>query len=121
MQFRLRRLFLFTSVVAVGLMIYRWWPMDGLWGVIAPVWGDSTVWAQGYTDAGFRAVQTGMKRSEVYALLGQPLSTYSDPSGEVTEEWTQQRADSFDCSLYIRQVSFQGDLVVGKFAEFSPD
>ena len=120
MRFRLGSLFLITAVVSAGLMLYRWWPVDGLWGVVAVVWGDNTVWAPGYTDAGFRAVKIGMKRSEVYALLGRPLASESEPTGEGVDSWTEMGADT-DCSVHIRRVLFRGDLVVSKFAEFSPD
>jgi hypothetical protein len=125
MRFRLRSLFLVTALVAVGLTagvaLYRWQPLDGYGGtVMAAVWGNNTVWAPGYTDAGFRAVRIGMKRSEVYALLGKPLGTYPTSGGGVTEYWTQMGPDT-DCSVYHRHVTFQGDVVVTKLAEFSPD
>jgi hypothetical protein len=121
MRFRLRSLFLITALVAVGLMLHRWWPVDGFGGIIAVVWGDNTVWAPGYTDAGFREVRIGMKRSEVHALLGEPLESHPQTGGEVIESWTTMGTTSFDCSIHFRCVTFKGDVVVEKVAEFSPD
>ena len=110
------------ALVAVGLTIYRWWPAEGIGGrFMAVVWTDNTVWAPGYTNAGFRAVKIGMKRSEVYALLGQPLETNPRPGGGVIETWTDLGKDSFDCSIQFRCISFHGDVVIEKVAEFSPD
>lgn len=129
MRFRLRTLLLITALVAVvlllGVKLYRWQPLDGYTGSLWAALGDNTVWAPGYTDAGFRNVKIGMKRSEVYALLGQPLGTYSDPGGKVIESWAAMgeltESNNYDCSVHIRHIAFQGDVVVEKVAEFSPD
>lgn len=121
-RFSLKRLLLGMALVYVGLAIYRWWPAEGIGGrLFAMVWTDNTVWAPGYTNSVFRAVRVGMKRSEVYALLGQPLETNPLPGGGVIETWTNLGKDSFDCSIQFRRISFQGDVVIEKVAEFSPD
>jgi hypothetical protein len=114
---------LFTAVVATGLMLYRWWPVDGVAGILGPlVFGDDTVWATGYTDAGFRAVRIGMSRTEIYALLGPPLHVMPTKTGQVAEGWTTlDSSPNAQCNLFVRQIWFQGDTATSIVAEFSPD
>jgi hypothetical protein len=58
MRFRLHSLLQFTALVAVGLTLYRWWPLDGVMGSVGLLaFGDDTIWAKGYTDSGFRAAK----------------------------------------------------------------
>src|SRR5262245_47373426 len=126
MRFRLRNLFLIMALAAVVLTVYARRPLDGYGGSLwATALGDNTVWAPGYTDGGFRAIKSGMKRSEVYALIGQPLGSYSEPTGEVVESWTEMgelnESTHYDCSVHFRTITFRGDVVVEKVAEFSPD
>jgi hypothetical protein len=114
---------LFTAVVAAGLTLYRWWPLDGVAGILGPLlFGDDTVWATGYTDAGFRAVRVGMSRTEIYAILGPPFYATPNGTGQVAEDWTVlDSSPDADCNLFVRQIWFQGDTATSRVAEFSPD
>jgi hypothetical protein len=108
-------------LVALGLTVYRWLPLDGVSGILGPLmFGNDTQWAQGYTDSGFRAARVGMTREEVYKFLGRPLDLSSD-CGMVVEHWTVLDPSRVDCNLFVRDIWFQGDTVVKKVAEFSPD
>jgi hypothetical protein len=61
-----------------------------------------------------------MNRKEVYAALGPPLYATSFGAGRVIEEWTTLDPKGH-CSLFVRQIWFQGDTVIKKVAKFSPD
>jgi hypothetical protein len=130
LQFRLRGLLLFVAGIAILLTAYRWWPLDGWIGI---VFGSGshhdTVWAEEYSDDGWSAVRVGMKRNDVYAILGRPLEirnsrgmfdfdTIRQNPGEIVECWTQSPNDS---SYFLRHVVFSGDIVVDKINEFYID
>jgi hypothetical protein len=109
-RFRLRSLFVLIAILALLLTAYRWRPIDGVID-----FGNSghTVWAEGYSDTGFRAVRLGMKRDQVYALIGQPFEhSWIDPRGHTVEQWT---APGDDANTFRRRdVIFSGDTVVEK-------
>jgi hypothetical protein len=109
-RFRLRSLFILIAILALLLTAYRWWPIDG---VIDFGNSDHTVWAAGYSDAGFRAVRVGMKRDQVYSLLGRPFEhSWVNPRGHTVEQWT---APSDSSSVFRRRdVIFSGDTVIEK-------
>jgi hypothetical protein len=128
-RFRLQSLLLFTAVVAIALVGYRLWPLDGWMGSLFSRVGDDTVWADGYSDNRWRSVYVGMKRDDVYELLGSPLEVQPNPKlfgfdaprqcpGEVVERWT--RTPNND-SYSIRQLVFKGDVVVDKINIFYTD
>jgi outer membrane protein assembly factor BamE (lipoprotein component of BamABCDE complex) len=116
-RFSLRTMFLLMTVAAVLLTAYlyadSWWPLDGL---MLPNDRGTTYWANGYSDNGWRTVRVGMKRREVYDLLGPPLYVSSVTSDG--ESWTRS---SFDGVTYQRRtIVFQGDTVVRKETGYRP-
>ena len=132
MRFRLRSLFWITTVVALALVIYRAWSMDGVIGTLLGLSleiarADDTVWATGYSGEGFRAIRKGMSRNDVYRRLGPPLDLSRYPSsgiqspsaaGETVECWT---ATEHNSSYWVREIVFKGDTVVRKLSEFYVD
>ncbi|WP_165068781.1 hypothetical protein [Paludisphaera rhizosphaerae] len=54
---------------------------------------DTTVYAPGYTEAGFESVRLGMKRAEVLSRLGPPLKTRRE-AGSVVLSYSGTRVDS---------------------------
>ena len=110
MRFRLRSLFLFTAVVALLVCLaFPLRPIDGFIGSLFLLFEDGTVWADGYSDAGFKAVRVGMSRSEVYKLLGKPITSYDD-RGRRCEYWSA--GQTIYSSYRQREVVFKGDTVV---------
>lgn len=111
---------LFTTMVALLVnMAFRWRPIDGIEGAILSLFlREDTVWAEGYTNDRFRAVRIGMKRDEVYSLLGPPLYQWHNASGEVVEWWTHSPDDTH---FRQRAIVFQGDRARRKIARFWVD
>lgn len=132
MRFPLRSLFWFTAVFAVAaLVLSLWWrSIDGVSGnILAFLMSEDTVWADSYSDDSFRSVRVGITRDEVYVLLGPPLEirrvlgtfdfdTRRQNPGEVVECWTRTPENS---DYRVRQIVFNGNLVVDKSAEFYVD
>jgi hypothetical protein len=79
---------------------------------------EDTVWADRYTDDGFRAVGLGMTRGDVYSLLGPPLYCWDNGGGEIVEWWSRSPADTH---YRRRAIVFQGDIVSKKIGEFWVD
>ena len=116
MRFRINSVLLFIAVVAMGLCAYRLWPIDGLIGNLFAIFNDEdTVWADGYTNEGWRSVAVGMKRDEVYALLGPPLDTQPTGVAGTLECWTRSPADT---DYRRRDLEFSGDRIVHKWSEY---
>ncbi len=92
--------------------------IDGLEGLALTVLlGEDTEYAAGYSDTRWRQVRPGMTRSEVRALLGEPLSQWPI-SGGTGERWTRSPGDThYRCRVVI----YDGDLVTRKHAEFYVD
>lgn len=111
LRFRLRSIFALTAIMALVLTAYTLWPIDGSSAVTGPY----TVFADGYSDAGWRAVGIGGKRLDVYARLGLPINVARFTGGYSLEEWS--------CSVISpgqyrrRAIGFKGDTVVFKKAE----
>jgi hypothetical protein len=128
LRFRVRDAFLATAIVGLALLAYRSWPMDGILGIVLAT-ADDTVWADGYSESRWRDVKVGMKRDEVYALLGLPLEVRTKCSafdfdtlrqlpGEAVECWSRTPQNS---NYHVRQIIFKGDVVVDKQNEFYLD
>lgn len=99
--------------------------MDGIEGVVF-AFADDTMWADRYSDNLWYKIQVGMKRSEVYALLGEPLDirtrrnmfdfdTLRQGPGAIVECWTRTPANSH---YHVRQIIFKDDMVVDKKNKF---
>jgi hypothetical protein len=99
------------AVVVVALTAYRLWPIDG----IPSVSGAHTVFAKGYSDAGWKSVRLGATRSEAYARLGTPTSIMQIEGDRTVEEWSM---GVMSPSQYRRRaLGFEGGIVVFKKAE----
>jgi len=75
---------------------------------------DSTVYAPGYSDGGFRKVTVGMHRSDVLDLLGPPVH-YWNYEGRFWGEWAYSPEDG---DYRRREIAFRNDIVVEKLAEY---
>jgi hypothetical protein len=83
---------------------------------------EDTVYAPGYSDAGFRKVRIGMTREQVYALIGPPQRSWpvenADGTADSGARWSHSPGDTnFRC----RVVLFASDRVSDKHAEFYLD
>lgn len=88
------------ALLGAGLASAHIYLLDGLDGWLFSVLGENdTLYARGYSDAGFRQAHRGMPESELLKLLGTPL-------GEV---WIYQRAAPPAQSS--KMVSFHGEVV----------
>jgi hypothetical protein len=111
MRFRFTSLFLIAVILCLLLCTaFMLRPIDGFFGAAFLLFfDDATVWADAYSDNGFRAVRVGMSRSEVINLLGTPLVTASYPDGRVGERWTKGRSN---LSYRRREVIFKENKAV---------
>lgn len=111
MRFRIRSLFLFRGLIALLLGIaFPLRPTDGYIGSLILLFeDDGTVWADGYSESGFKSVRIGMARSEVYKLLGPPLTGNNYFDGTVGHCWTMSQLDS---TYRQREVIFADDRVI---------
>jgi outer membrane protein assembly factor BamE (lipoprotein component of BamABCDE complex) len=104
-----------AALAALGLR-----PIDGIAGnLYAPIFGDETEWADGYTDQAFRAVGVGMTTQEVCALLGDPLECSTNAyDNKSVYRWTRPHG-----SIHYRQrdVVFDGNVVIEKIGEYRLD
>ena len=84
---------------------------------------DDTVYAPGYTDAGFNSIEVGMAEDEVLRRLGPPIDEpwhpeTVDPNWDTRMRWTRSAHDSnYKCRLLV----FRAGHVVAKHAEFYVD
>jgi len=102
---------LLTAVVALVFSAPYWWPLDGIVGnLLSLSVKEDTVYADGYADASFRAARIGMKRDEIYALLGPPLYAWGN-----VEWWSRSPADTH---YRERAFVFEGDTTVEKISGF---
>jgi hypothetical protein len=116
MKFRLRTLFLITTVTSCMLGFIYWNPLDGRYGAIRAYFSaDATEYAAGYSDRAFRSVRVGMKQSEVYALLGEPLWKY-DAKFSTVAGWTSAATR---VPYRQRVVEFEEGAVIFKRSEFN--
>jgi outer membrane protein assembly factor BamE (lipoprotein component of BamABCDE complex) len=106
-------MFAVMTIVAIALVAYRWWPIDGFDGMFDLSPGNTT-WANSFTDDGFRAVRVGMKRDEVLALLGPPLEAGTSSSGYRVDSWTQS-VTHLDRHR-TRIITYKGGTVINKRA-----
>lgn len=67
--------------------------------VVGPIWTvflfhkcgythEDTVWAEGYSESGWRKLQTGMTRQQAITLLGRPLKTEKTDEGDDVLMWS---------------------------------
>ena len=140
-------------LLAAGLCWEFCYSLDGFAGIffgdLFPT-DDSTEYASGYCDSGFRKLRKGMTMDEVQSLLGPPLETYEfhiQPSGKhalvvkdgkplgvrsfhppeqlstkdtPVKTWRYSRTPN-DGSFRMRNVSFQEGKIISIFSEFYVD
>lgn len=93
--------------------------LDGLFGFIFGHLSDTedTVYAEGYSDRGFRHVHVGMSLEDVQELIGPPFDVWTNDS-TVCMRWSRSPGSH---DYRIRTVQFQNGAVVDKCAEFHLD
>jgi outer membrane protein assembly factor BamE (lipoprotein component of BamABCDE complex) len=109
---------IFIAVIA-GLVVARSYsPIDGFSSIILSlVFPEDTIYASGYTDAGFMKIEVGMTRDQVYQILGKPLSVWTNDT-TVGERWSRSPGDThFRC----RVLQFLDEKVVDKHSEYYVD
>lgn len=87
--------------------------------VLAP--DEATVWAVGYSDAGFKRLRTGMTERDVAAILGEPLESYLVEGSPDLVGWRYSRGAKDDASYHERAVLFRDGEVVEVFCDFYVD
>jgi hypothetical protein len=106
-------------IILLGVLSIRHYSsVDGFPAVIlALAFPEDTVYAPGYTDAGFMKVEVGMTREQVYRLIGQPISVWTN-SDTIGERWSRSPGDThFRC----RVLQFSEGKVVDKHSEYYID
>jgi hypothetical protein len=94
-----------VTALAVAFILRWWWPIDGAVDNIRLLFcKHGTVWAPGYTDEKFQAVRVGMRRDEVYSLLGPPLEKVGGGTGSQIENWSSPKKG--DDSYRVRTIIF---------------
>lgn len=115
-RFRLRTLFIVAAIAAVvlaaGRSAYRNWPIDGF-----DSRKDFTIFSPGYSDEGWRALELGTSRREVYLQLGPPLHVDYYADGRTLEEWSTEVISPG--SFRRRAIGFKSNAVVFKKDGFS--
>lgn len=118
-----------AALLAAGLYWEFCYSLDGFAGVFFGDFSseDTTEYASGYSDKGFRKLRKGMTEKEVRALLGEPIRVWEyRPPKELREKrlpaigWTYSRTPNDD-SYRIRVVHFQEGEVSRIFSEFYVD
>ena len=105
-------------LVAAIAATYHFRSMDGLDGLIfSRMFQEDTVYAPGYSDAAFRKIGIGMSQSDVFALLGPPVSTW-DSCDDMAMAWSQSPGDTH---YRARMVYFQNGMVTKTLSEFYVD
>jgi hypothetical protein len=84
LRFGLRSIFVLIAVVALLLTAFRLWPVDGvIVGLDA-----YTVFADGYSNSGWKSIRLGASRRDVYTRLGLPAHVISFADERTVEEWS---------------------------------
>ena len=77
----LKQLVILIAAVVTAGTIAQFALLDGLMGVIAPVFFETdTAYAPAYTDANFRRISVGLSSMQVTELLGEPIIAALDYS-----------------------------------------
>ena len=114
------KVILFIAIAGLAVRMYRTATLDGWPGLIFGMipFGEDSDYAPGYSIAGFKRVTVGMSRTNVYALIGAPLSTWTNNDSSVSERWSRSPHDTdFRCRVLI----FSGNIVESKHAEYYQD
>lgn len=112
------------SLLAAGVAVFVFQPIDGYGGWVLSVLADKedTVYATGYSDEAFRRIRPGMSEQEVADLLGAPLEKYSFEGDDGVERvgWRYSKS-AHGQSYRIRAVVFDEGRVMTVFREFYLD
>jgi hypothetical protein len=85
------------------------YPLDGMDGcLMAPLFGEDTQYASGYSTEAFRKLRAGMSKDEVFALLGEPLGRYPVFDGREGWRWTRSPGDH---GYRVRVTLFTGERI----------
>jgi hypothetical protein len=115
LQFGMRSLF--VAVATAAAAIWAWDSSVDTWGkALAAIFGQHTVFADGYSDRRWNAVRLGMEKSEILQILGEPLSR-----GDTGDWWAYSTQLDTTENYHRREVIFQSGKVSEKLAEFTID
>lgn len=126
----------FIPIAIILALIASWFHfhlLDGLDGFLLRliVGSEDTLYAEGYTDKGFRSVRQGYRREQVERALGKPMEIV--PAGRTApKNWVFRLSDGGyegwiysvsrnDSHYRIRVILFKQGVVIGKVAEFYVD
>lgn len=105
----------------VVLLIGHLWSLDGIHGNLFGLIGhEDTVYAPGYTDAGFRRIKTGMTEQEVFGIIGKPLKEYRPDMTESMRVLLYSESPR-DTDYRIRQINLSYGKVSRKHTEYYMD
>ena len=108
-------------LLVVGGFVIHISMLDGLDGfLLSRLFQEDTVYAEGYTDEGFRQVHIGMSETEVRQLLGDPLETYMPRQG-VNRTSLQYSRSPGNTHYRIRAIFIRDGRVISKKVEFWVD
>ena len=110
--------------VLASLISFDRWSLDGWVGVAGGLTlHEDTVYAPGYSDAGFRAVRLGMTVAEVEKLIGRAERTWTleDRGGEKSEFGARWSHSAHDTNYRCRLLLFRDGRVTEKHSEFYVD
>ena len=98
-----------------GLSAWHLDGLDGLWcGLLV---GEDTIYSPDYSARAFGEVEVGMTRTEVYALLGEPLSSFEGNNFDY-EVWSHSPGDTH---FRRRTLAYSDELVTEIIGEFYYD
>jgi hypothetical protein len=118
-RFRLRTAFLIMTAIAAALFAYRLLPIDRITEELFYPGYSNTTWASGYSEDGFQTIRSGMKRKEVYAIIGPPLAT--EPPIETNHSVELWTARSNGGPYQIRAIGYEHDVVIFTVARTADD
>ena len=105
-------------IVGASMYAIHRWSLDGVDGMLLGlVLPDDTVYAEQYSDAGFRQVAIGVSEAEVRRILGPPLEIGAH-DGASLFRYTRTANDS---NYYVRVIVFRDGRVSEKRHQFYVD
>ena len=118
-----REIVVSVAVSASLLTAVHRWALDGIGGIaFGALLDEDTVYARGYSDAGFRHVAPGMSREQVRSLIGAPQKEWpieaTNGGPDLGARWSYSPGDThFRCRVLL----FRQGVVVKKHSEFYLD
>jgi hypothetical protein len=111
------------SGAVAALVCLHVWLLDGLDGAVFGIaLQEDTLYAAGYSDAGFRRVTTDMSQAQVEGMLGPPESRWTiERSGDGPDTGARWSYSPDDTHYRCRVILYRRGHVVKKHAEFYVD